>query len=161
MLTVVDEAPMQPKIEEIKAVEFDKAKPIQVVVDEAIGYAEYSHFFMYGSSGFSSAEPDFKNFMNELEKIMKKKGKVEIFIESSASNVPSKKYKNNIELSKARSTFATDEITKELVARGYKLGEQFTFHEATNLVQGKKYENDKDTKRDEYEKYQYIKIKVL
>jgi flagellar motor protein MotB len=161
LLSIVDEAPLQPKIEEIKAVEFDKAKPIQVVVDENIGYAEYSHFFMYGSAGFSSAEPDFKNFMNELEKIMKKKGKVEIFIESSASNVPSKKYKNNIELSKARSTFATDEITKELTARGYKLGEQFTFHEATNLVQGKKYENDKDTKRDEYEKYQYIKIKVL
>ncbi|MFM7988603.1 MAG: hypothetical protein ACKPKO_55750, partial [Candidatus Fonsibacter sp.] len=64
------------------------------------------------------------------------------------------------ELAKARSGKATTTIVNELTKMGFKKDVNFVFLPANNLVQGKKYENDRDTAREEYEKYQYIKIKV-
>ncbi|MFM7769814.1 MAG: hypothetical protein ACKO8Q_04590, partial [Bacteroidota bacterium] len=140
--------------------EFDRAKPVQITFNEELGAAEYSNYFVYGSSDFSTTDTNFKNFLKDCKKLIEKKGKVEIVIESSASNVPSKKYTNNEELSKARSTKAITTIKTELTKMGFKQDVNFVFQPAKNLVQGKKFENDRDTAREEYEKYQYIKIKV-
>ncbi|MFN4885565.1 MAG: hypothetical protein ACK5HD_05030 [Bacteroidota bacterium] len=139
---------------------FDRTKPIQIKLNLELGIAEYSNYFVYGSAEFSTTDTNFKNFLQDCKKVVKKKGKVEIYIESSASNVPVKSYSNNEDLAKARAQKAQKTIEAELKKMGFKTDVNFVFLPAKSMVQGKKYENDKDTARDEYEKYQYIKIKV-
>ena len=139
---------------------FDRTKPIQIKLNLELGIAEYSNYFVYGSAEFSTTDTNFKNFLQDCKKVVKKKGKVEIYIESSASNVPVKSYSNNEDLAKARAQKAQKTIEAELKKMGFKADVNFVFLPAKSMVQGKKYENDKDTARDEYEKYQYIKIKV-
>ncbi|MFM9421704.1 MAG: hypothetical protein RIR06_165 [Bacteroidota bacterium] len=139
---------------------FDRTKPIQIKLNLELGIAEYTNYFVYGSAEFSTTDTNFKNFLQDCKKVVKKKGKVEIYIESSASNVPVKSYSNNEDLAKARAQKAQKTIEAELKKMGFKTDVNFVFLPAKSMVQGKKYENDKDTARDEYEKYQYIKIKV-
>ena len=139
---------------------FDRTKPIQIKLNLELGIAEYSNYFVYGSAEFSTTDTNFKNFLQDCKKVVKKKGKVEIYIESSASNVPVKSYSNNEDLAKARAQKAQKTIEAELKKMGFKTDVNFVFLPAKSMVQGKMYENDKDTARDEYEKYQYIKIKV-
>ena len=139
---------------------FDRTKPVQIKLNLELGIAEYSNYFVYGSAEFSTTDTNFKNFLQDCKKVVKKKGKVEIYIESSASNVPVKSYSNNEDLAKARAQKAQKTIEAELKKMGFKTDVNFVFLPAKSMVQGKKYENDKDTARDEYEKYQYIKIKV-
>lgn len=139
---------------------FDRTKPIQIKLNLELGIAEYSNYFVYGSAEFSTTDTNFKNFLQDCKKVIKKKGRVEIYIESSASNVPVKSYTNNEDLAKARAQKAQKTIDAELKKMGFKTDVNFVFLPSKSMVQGKKYENDKDTARDEYEKYQYIKIKV-
>lgn len=139
---------------------FDRTKPIQIKLNLELGIAEYSNYFVYGSAEFSTTDTNFKNFLQDCKKVIKKKGRAEIYIESSASNVPVKSYTNNEDLAKARAQKAQKTIDAELKKMGFKTDVNFVFLPSKSMVQGKKYENDKDTARDEYEKYQYIKIKV-
>ena len=83
-----------------------------------------------------------------------------IVVESSASNVPSSRFKNNQELTAWRNKTATDQIRTELKKLGMKEGVNYTFGTPVKLVQGKKYENDAQKNRLLYEEFQYIKIKV-
>ena len=83
-----------------------------------------------------------------------------ITVESSASNVPSSKFKNNDELTAARNKTAEEQVRTALTKAGKKEGVDYTFGEPIKLVQGKKYENDAKKNRLIYEQYQYIKIKV-
>ena len=145
------------KIDEIK---FDNSKPVQTKIDEAAGYAEYSHYFLYGKSGFSAADKEFVNFVALCQKVIDQKSFVTITIEGSASNVPSSGSKSNEALSAERSEAAKVSLTKALLKSGYFENVDFKFEKSLNRVQGKIYENDAMTNRAEYEKYQYIKVKV-
>jgi len=145
------------KIDEIK---FDNSKPVQTKIDEAAGYAEYSHYFLYGKSGFSAADKEFVNFVALCQKVIDQKSFVTITIEGSASNVPTSGSKSNEALSAERSEAAKVSLTKALLKSGYFENVDFKFEKSLNRVQGKIYENDAMTNRAEYEKYQYIKVKV-
>ena len=145
------------KIDEIK---FDNSKPIQTKIDETAGYAEYSHYFLYGKSGFSAADKEFVNFVALCQKVIDQKTFVTITIEGSASNVPTSGSKSNEALSAERSESAKGSLTKALLKSGYFENVDFKFEKPLNRVQGKIYENDAMTNRAEYEKYQYIKVKV-
>ena len=145
------------KVDEIK---FDKENPIQTKIDESAGYAEYSHFFLYGKSGFSTDEKEFVEFVALCQKVIDQKAFVTIIIEGSASNVPSASSKSNETLSAERSSNAKIALTKTLLKNGYIENVDFKFDKPLNTVQGKKYENDAMKNRAEYERYQYIKVKV-
>ncbi len=139
--------------------EFDPKDPVQAKIDETATYAEYSHYFLYGKSEFSSSEVEFMDFVLNCQKVIDQKSFVTIAIEGSASNVPNKG-KSNDELSKERSENMKISLTNALVKNGYIENVDFKYAEPINTVQGKKYENDAMTNRVEYEKYQYIKVKV-
>lgn len=145
------------KVDEIK---FDKENPIQTKIDETAGYAEYSHFFLYGKSDFSMEEKEFKDFVSLCKKVVDQKAFVTITIEGSASTVPSSGSKSNEKLSAERSAKAQAAIKGALLKSGYMENVDFKFAQPVNTVQGKKYENDAIKNRAEYEKYQYIKVKV-
>ena len=145
------------KIDEIK---FDNNNPIQTKIDETSGYAEYSHYFIYGKSGFSAQSEEFLGFVKLCKKVIAQKVSVTISIEGSASNVPSTGSKSNEMLSAERSENTRIALKDALEKMGYKENVDFKFEKPVNRVQGKAYENDAMQNRAEYEKYQYIKVKV-
>lgn len=145
---------------EVVEIKYDKENPVQTKIDETVGYAEYSHFFLYGKSGFSTDEKEFVEFVSLCKKVIDQKAFVTITIEGSASNVPSASSKSNEALSAERSERAKAAIIKTLAKSGYMEEVDFTFAKPVNVVQGKKFENDAAANRAEYEKYQYIKVKV-
>ena len=63
-------------------------------------------------------------------------------------------------LSSERSKNAMSAMKKTFDKNGYLEIVDFKFETPVNLVQGKKYENDAINNRSEYEKNQYIKVKV-
>jgi len=145
---------------EVVEIKYDKENPIQTKIDETVGYAEYSHFFLYGKSGFSADEKEFVEFISLCKKVIDQKAFVTITIEGSASNVPSASSKSNEVLSAERSEHAKASLIKTLAKSGYVENVDFTFAKPINVVQGKKFENDAAENRSEYEKFQYIKVKV-
>jgi hypothetical protein len=74
--------------------------------------------------------------------------------------VPTTGAKSNETLSAERSNNAKAGLKNALLKSGYMENVDFKFGEPVNVVQGKKYENDALINRTEYEKYQYIKVKV-
>lgn len=139
---------------------FDKENPIQTTINENKTYAEYSHYFLYGRSDFSSEEKEFKEFILNCQKVVDEKAFVTITIEGSASTVPTSGGKTNEMLSSERSEYAKTALKNALLKNGYVENVDFKFAKPSNVVQGKKYENDALVNRTEYEKYQYIKVKV-
>jgi hypothetical protein len=146
--------------EERKELGYDPDNPIKTQFLEEIGYAEFSRYFVYDSKDFGAKEVKFQDFMRNVKKIIDQKGKVVIIVESSASYVPSSKFKNNEELTAWRNQTAADQVRGELTKYGFKEGTHFTFGTPVKLVQGKKYENDAKENKAIYEQFQYIKIKV-
>lgn len=145
------------KIEEIK---FDPEKPVQTKIDDTANYAEYSHFFLYGKSDFSVEELQFKEFIGLCQKVIDQRSFVTITIEGSASTVPTSGKKTNEMLSAERSANAKAALIKVLLKNGYMENVDFMFGAPVNVVQGKKFENDAKSNRSEYEKFQFIKVKV-
>jgi hypothetical protein len=94
------------------------------------------------------------------QKVVDQKGFITISIEGSSSNVPSIGARTNEMLSNERSVNAKNALKNALEKKGYLERVDFKFAETVNSVQGKKYENDAITNRAEYEKYQYIRVKV-
>ncbi len=139
---------------------FNQEKPVQTKIDDGKTYAEYSHYFLYGKSDFSGEEKEFKEFIVNCQKVIDQKAFVTITIEGSASNVPTVGSKTNTMLSNERSVNAQTALTKALLKNGYLENVDFKFEKPINVVQGKKYENDALKSKSEYEKYQYIKVKV-
>ena len=139
---------------------FDEENPIQTTIDANKTYAEYSHYFLYGRSDFSAEEKEFKEFILNCQKVVDEKAFVTITIEGSASYVPTNGSKTNEMLSSERSEYAKTSLKNALLKNGYIENVDFKFAKPSNVVQGKKYENDAMKNRSEYEKYQYIKVKV-
>jgi murein L,D-transpeptidase YafK len=139
---------------------FNKEDPIQTKIDADKTYAEYSHYFLYGKSDFSTQEKEFVEFIGNCQKVIDQKAFVTIVIEGSASNVPTVESKTNTILSNERSVNAQTALTKALLKNGYVENVDFKFEKPINVVQGKKFENDALKNKSEYEKYQYIKVKV-
>lgn len=154
------EEPVVEAPKEVTNLGYDPKNPIKTQFIESLGYAEFSRYFVYDSKDFGAKEVKFQQFVDDVEKILKKNGKVTISIEASASRVPSSKFKSNEELCAWRGKTAEEMIAGELERRGYKRGEHFNFTDPVNLVQGKKYEKDAQTNKTIYEQFQYIKIKV-
>jgi tetratricopeptide (TPR) repeat protein len=138
---------------------YDPKDPIKIQFFENLGYAEFSRFFVYDFTDFGKTEVKFQVFVKNVKKIIEKKGPVKITVESSASNVPSSRFKTNIELSTWRNKAAEDQVRGEMIKMGFVEGKDYEFGEPVKLVQGKKYENDAQKNRTMYEPNQYIKIR--
>jgi hypothetical protein len=118
------------KVDEIK---FDNENPIQTKIDETAGYAEYSHFFLYGKSDFSTDEKEFKDFIALCKKVIDQKAFVTITVEGSASTVPSSGSKSNEKLSAERSGNAKAALKNALLKSGYMENVDFKFAQSRRV----------------------------
>jgi hypothetical protein len=138
--------------------EMDSSDKVGVIANADNAY--YQRYFVYDMGEWTDkkVEETFAKFTDGVSNLIAIKGKAKILIESSASKVPSSRFKNNQELSAFRNKQAKDEITKALVAKGYKEGVDFTFQEGRKLVSGPDYKNDAQKNKHIYEQFQYIKV---
>lgn len=139
---------------------YDPKAPINREYIEALHFAQFSRYFVYDFHEFGVEEKQFTAFIADVKKIIELGKKPVITVESSASTVPSSKFKSNQELAAWRNKTARDQVKEELAKYGYKEGVDYTFAPPIELVQGKKYEKDAQKNRLIYEQYQYIKIKA-
>jgi hypothetical protein len=97
--------------------------------------------------------------MKAFQKAISESGKVQVKIEASASKVPTRKYKDNQNLSKLRADAAIQKLKDEMVK--LKLDpSKVVFLPTVPLVGGPEYKNDFNENRKSYEEYQYIDISV-
>lgn len=118
--------------------------------------AKYDKFFTYDKKVIQTTEERFVGFMDSLKVLAAAKRAVNIRIESSASFVPTHRYKSNEELARKRG-----EDTRDLViAQAKKAGidtDKLVFT-IDSHVQGPKYHNDAQKRIKDYEKWQYVKV---
>ncbi|MGQ0829483.1 MAG: OmpA family protein [Bacteroidota bacterium] len=121
----------------------------------------YEQFFKYNEKGTNPESKNFQAFVSALTDCLKANPSAVIEIESSASYVPTKKYKDNKQLAKVRAEDAKMQIIA-VMERQQKVikGSQLVFSPSKLLVQGPKYKKD-PTKASIYEPYQYIKIRLV
>ncbi len=139
---------------------FDKKDPIGRQFIPEKGFAQYAHYFVYGSHSLMKDEMDFAYFVRDIDAIIKVGKKPVVVIDASASKVPSVKYKSNDELVQLRFDAAHDLVRSALKAYGREEGKDYTFGKGTKAVQGKEYENDSKNNRLLYEQFQYVKVRV-
>jgi Tol biopolymer transport system component len=139
---------------------YDPKSPINREYIESLHFAQFSRYFVYDFHQFGVEERQFTAFIADVKKIIDLGKKPEITVESSASTVPSSKYKTNQELAAWRNKTARNQVIEELAKYGLKENVDYTFAPPVELVQGKKYEKDAQKNRLIYEQYQYIKIKA-
>ncbi len=152
---IVEEPTPDPVVVEHPDTGFDPANPVNVTIEDASAYFE--RFFVYDAGEWSLAEDKFAEFMDGVKAIIDAKGKVNLKVESSASNVPSSRFENNQKLTEHRNKTARDQIKAALNDAGYVEGKDYTLTRPTELVQGPKYANDA-IKKSKYEPFQYIKV---
>lgn len=140
--------------------------PVEMTTEDKVAViatadkAYYQRYFIYDKGEWSDkkVEETFAEFVAGVENLIQIKGKANILVESSASKVPSSRFKSNEELSAFRNKQAQEEITKTLVDHGFKLGVDFSFQSPRKLVTGPDYKNDAQKNKHIYEQYQFIKV---
>lgn len=157
---VVEPAIVPPAGDQPKDFAYDPKAPINREYIEALAFAQFSRYFVYDFHEFGVEEKQFTAFIHDVKKIVDLGKKPVITIESSASRVPSTRFKNNEELTAWRNKTAHDQVRDELSKLGLSEGQDYSFGEPVKLVQGKKYEKDAKKNRLIYEQFQYIKIKA-
>jgi hypothetical protein len=141
--------------EAVVTVPKDTVKP---VVAEVIPPASYELYFKYNVKEIDINSPAFVAFVDSVLAQLKVVENVEVAVESSASHVPTAMWKTNEILTKKRAEEALVKITEALVRKGIS-SSKFKFN-TDSKVQGPAYKGDFKENMAEYEKYQYVKVKV-
>ena len=134
----------------------DKADPCKFL-KKKLEPVHFDRYFTYNKAKLTPDEPEYKEFIDKLIVILNERGNVTLAFESSASHVPTRSFKNNEALTRARADKAKNMVMESVKAAG---GDASKLNVAnyTTLVQGPEYNNDYDTNREVYEQFQYIKI---
>ncbi|MGL4597683.1 MAG: hypothetical protein ACRCYO_09150 [Bacteroidia bacterium] len=118
----------------------------------------FSMYFKYNISRIDPADPDFQQFIDSCVAHINRTGSINFRVTASASQVPTKKFATNKDLSKDRAAGAQEVIMNALRARGIK-DEQVQWVTVTAVVLGPTYKADFLKRKVIYERYQYVKIR--
>lgn len=118
--------------------------------------AYYDIYFKYNVCEIDVKSDRFSSFINDLKSQIDSKGSIALTLESSASHVPTRKFKTNENLAESRAKEAKEKVINALKAKGIDES-KITFNQKT-LVQGPEYNQDYDTNKAVYQTYQYIRI---
>jgi len=135
----------------------EEEEPVEVdFIKETI--KDYREYFIYNAISINTDNVYFTQFIEELTSLLKKKDRLNLTIDASASKVPTYKYSNNSNLARIRGNSAKKSIISALAKKGIDT-KRITF--TLNVgVNGPKYKNDAKSNKVVYEKYQYVFVKV-
>ncbi|NQX97771.1 MAG: PD40 domain-containing protein, partial [Flavobacteriales bacterium] len=118
----------------------------------------YQEFFGYNIREVNTNHPDYIKMIEGALIRIKATGKISIDIESSASKVPTKTFKSNINLASLRGDEAKAVILKSLTDKGVN-ADNIEINKINSIVSGPRYTGDyKNTEK--YHKFQYVKITI-
>jgi hypothetical protein len=117
--------------------------------------------FKYNRKEIDTHLNEYQTFIDSFIACIKTNSKLIITIESSASNVPTKKYKSNELLAQMRADEAQKQLIKTLRKKGIKESQLVFNTPYKTVVQGPEFNKDAVSNKTEYEQYQYIKIKII
>ena len=116
------------------------------------------HYFDYNADELTVTDGKLKNFVETIEAQLKTgRESITIDIESSASYVPTRTFKNNEELAKSRGNRIANELRDYFQDKG--LLSKVTVNITKSVVQGPTYERDFENEA-KYHDYQYIDLKT-
>jgi hypothetical protein len=118
----------------------------------------FSMFFKYNISEIDLNDPDFKTFIDSVVTHINKFGEISFRVTAAASQVPTKKFKDNKDLAADRAEKAKAQIIKALVAKGVDMN-KVHWVKVNSYVLGPQYKTDFQKNKAMYEKYQYVKIR--
>lgn len=120
--------------------------------------ARFDQNFSYNEKDINPKGAAFQEWIENVTKLTKSGTTITLYVESSASRVPTRTWKSNKRLSKLRAEDAKNLIIAELQKAGADLTK--INWEEKHLVQGPKYKGDFKENRAEYEKYQYVILQI-
>ncbi len=151
----------KPKEKDVKE-KVNKQKEIKAINAETkatgLPAGSYIYYFGYNRKKIDTQKEDFIQFADSIQRIVNAGGTALIAIESSASRVPTAKFKNNLDLSKQRAKTSREILETYLKDKGVNM-DKVTFAITSTLVQGPKYNNDARNHK-KYAPYQYVKFTV-
>lgn len=134
--------------------------PVQEIVEVPVAdyqELEFVHYFDYNANKLSPKRGDLKRFMKDVEAQLEAGRKtITLNIYSSASTVPTRKYKDNEELARLRAENIKYDIL-EYIQNSSNFKSNINIVIVSSKVDGPQYEKD-NFKKDKYQKYQFIKI---
>jgi tetratricopeptide (TPR) repeat protein len=136
----------------------DKDQPTE---EEIFAYAplRFEHFYGYNNKRLNDNHSELKSFISLIENQIKDgRAKVEIFIESSASKVPTRTFGSNMNLANKRSQ-GIQEMLTSIIKNNELLAGKVTVSENKVSVNGPSYAGDPGNIA-KYAPYQYIKLNV-
>ncbi len=147
----------QEQIDELKSIDLKYNGTVKPQSQGVL--ASYKQLFDYNKTEVNVENKDFISLINAISKKSSKGEKLVIEIYSSASKVPTKTFKTNINLAQKRGEEAKAVLLKALKAKGINTN-TVKVNKIDAEVNGPKYHFDyKNTER--YKKYQYVIIKLL
>lgn len=130
---------------------------VELVYSGSFEPVSFVQTFSYNKNAFKEDDAAYVKFLDAVVSEINTNGTASIKVESSASKVPTKTFKNNLELSKARAEFAKTQILADLKKRGVDAS-KVVWTQVNTYVQGPSYQYDHVKNRAVYEKYQYVKL---
>lgn len=113
--------------------------------------------FKYNVTQIDVNDSPYQEYINNLVELYNKNGAINIHLVASSSQVPTRAYRSNKELSNARADKAKEQLTEALKAKGIDAG-KINFIKTKAIVDGPQYNMDYFVNKALYEKFQYIKI---
>jgi hypothetical protein len=114
-------------------------------------------YFKYNVYQIDVTDVPFKQYIDNLVELANKNGSININLTSCASQVPTRAYKTNKDLSIARSEKAKEQLLNALKEKGID-SSKVTFVQVKSFVSGPQYNIDYLLNKAMYEKFQFIKI---
>lgn len=121
--------------------------------------AEFTQKFDFNEKSIETGEKEFRKFVESLLPLLERHGDVKVKIESSASQVPTKSYASNEELTKVRAASARSEIMRIVKESGAR-EDRLQFMPDDTKVQGPEFEKDYLKNPGKYAPFQYVKVRV-
>jgi hypothetical protein len=119
----------------------------------------YEEYFGYNIKEINTSNALFKKMINKAVEREKAGNKIYIHIKSSASKVPTKTFKSNINLATLRGEEAKEIILKTLIEKGANKN-NIIVKPINSIISGPNYRRDYKNSN-KYAKFQYVKINVM
>lgn len=150
----------KPKAGKVKPENTTIDTPENIVKHEQLASVDklnFQMYFKYNITQIDVTDAPFMQYIDNLVALAAKNGSISINLTSCASQVPTRAYKTNKELSIARAEKAKEQILAALKDKGVDVS-KVTFVKTKSYVSGPQYNIDYLINKAMYEKYQFIKI---
>ncbi len=149
--------PKAAKVKPENAIVDTNEKPIKHEQLASVDKLNFQMYFKYNVTQIDITDGPFQQYIDNLVALATKNGNININLTSCASQVPTRAYKTNKELSIARSDKAKEQLLNALKDKGIDAS-KVNFVKTKSYVSGPQYNIDYLINKAMYEKYQFIKI---